>query len=506
MIKYCQQLTSFEMLKKYTIIGAGPSGLAAGLELSKHNGQVVIFDKNEVVGGLARTHRHKGYSFDVGPHRFYTKNSEVLALWKEILKDEFIEVDRLTRIYYKNRLFQYPIQFHDLLNTLTPWEITKISSSYLFASIFYRFRKPETFEDWIVKNFGRTLYEMFFKTYTEKVWGIPCDQIGAEWAAQRIKNLNFFEAARNALSKNRNKNNKVKSLVEKFYYPRHGAGQMHEVMAERIQKSGGKIHLKSRIKKINHHNFTRVDNIVVTDENNKPKTVPVDHLLSSMPITEFIDCLEPAPSKKIINASKALYYRDHITVNLVINRANLFKDNWIYVHSPEVKMARVANYNNFSKDMLANKNSSAISVEYFVFQKDQLWQMKDKDIIKLAIDELIKMNLLKKKEHVVSGFVIRETESYPTYYMGHQEHFDVIKNFVKKFENVELIGRGGQYKYNNMDHAVYSGLLAAKKMLGTSNLDPWAVNEDAEYLEEKRQEQKKNINVTVPLSHELAQS
>lgn len=474
------------MLKKYTIIGAGPAGLAAGLELTKHNGQVVIFDKNEVVGGLARTHRYKGYSFDVGPHRFYTKNSEVLNLWKEILKDEFIEVDRLTRIYYKNRLFQYPIQFHDLLKTLTPWEIAKISSSYLFASIFYRFRQPKTFEDWIIKNFGRTLYEMFFKTYTEKVWGIPCDQIGAEWAAQRIKNLNFLEAARNAISKKNNSDSKVKSLVEKFYYPRHGAGQMHEVMATLIQKGGDKIHLKSRIKKIKHHNFTRIDSIIVTNEDNKQKTVPVDHLLSSMPITEFIDCLEPAPKKKIIDSSRALYYRDHLTVNLIIKQANLFADNWIYVHSPEVQMARIANYNNFSKDMLADKNSSAISVEYFVFQKDALWQMKDNDIINLAVDELIKMNLLNKKEDVSSGFVIRETESYPTYYMGHQEHFDAIKKFVKKFKNVELIGRGGQYKYDNMDHAVFSGLLAARKIMGISSLDPWAVNEDAEYLEEKK--------------------
>ncbi len=469
------------------IIGAGPSGLGCAYELlaklHTKNNQITVWDKNSQVGGLARTYRFKGLYFDVGPHRFYTKNREVQKLWEHLLGTRFRKVSRLTRILYKNKLFFYPVQLKDALMKLGIKDSAVSLLSYVQAKIFLRRMKPKTFEDWITKNFGKKLFSIFFKTYTEKVWGISCKRIGEEWAAQRIKNLNFFEVLKTAIFGERAR--KAKSLVDTFYYPVHGAGSMYEKMSSVISKKGADIQLDSRIVSIRHDKKTIKE--LVIEKNNRRSVQKVDYVFASMPLTHFVEMLDPLPPKKILDASRKLFYRDHLTVNVTVNGQGLFPDNWIYVHAPEVKMARVANYNNFvRREKPGTRGTTALSVEYFVFQKDRLWKMKDNDLIALAKKELQQVGLVKKVD-IRDGFVVRETESYPTYYLGHREYFELLKSYVESFSNLQLIGRGGMFKYNNMDHAIYSGMLAARNYVsGTRTYDVWSINEDAEYLEEKR--------------------
>lgn len=467
------------------IIGAGPAGLGCAFEMTchkkiAHQNGVVILDKNKAVGGLARTYEYKGYRFDVGPHRFYTKNKEVLQIWRKFLKHDLIEVSRLTRMFYKDKLFYYPVRLRDVILKLGIFESLLTAVSFIKAKLFLCNLRPKTFEDWITKHFGQKLYQHFFKTYTEKVWGIPCKEIGSEWAAQRIKNLNFIEVVKTAIFGE--KARQSKSLIGKFYYPKKGSGSCYEKMADYVNKHSVRIDLQSQVTKIIH---TR-SKIISVEYTQKGQLfdLPVDYLFSSMPLRRFILSLDPIPSKIVIEAAKKLRYRDHITVNLIVKRASLFPDNWIYVHSPEVKMARITNYNNFSKEMIKDPRYSAISIEYFAFHEDDIWKMNDQDLISFAMEEMSRLKLTNEKD-LFDGFVIRETEAYPTYYLGHKPYFDILKNYAEQFTNLQLIGRGGMYRYNNMDHAIYSGLLAARNyLLGYKKYLVWNINEDAEYLEE----------------------
>lgn len=470
---------------KILIIGAGPAGLGCAYELVNQkvgDYEIIILEKNTQVGGLARTHVFKGYNFDVGPHRFFTKNIEVLDLWKKVLKTEFIEIDRLTSILYRNKLFSYPIQLKDVLLKLGFFESFLIIKSYIYAKVFLYKSTPITLEDWVVKNFGRKLFQMFFKTYNEKVWGIPCEKIGAEWAAQRIKNLSLSEVIKNAFLGD--KSRKAKSLVRKFYYPKKGAGQMYERMAAIVKLKNTHIINESEVIAV-HHSNQKITSISYK-KNGKVIKEKIDFLFSSMPLTGFVSALKVEPEKKVIHAGKKLYYRDHITVNLLVKNKDIFKENWIYVHSTEVLTARVSNYNSFEKKRGKNKEYAPIAVEYFVFENEPLWNMTDKDLIAFATKEMETVGLF-SEDMVKDGFIIREKDSYPTYYMGHKKYYDVLKNYVSTFVNLQLIGRGGMYKYNNMDHAIYSGMLAARNYLAGKQLyNVWLINEDAEYLEEKK--------------------
>jgi protoporphyrinogen oxidase len=464
------------------ILGTGPAGLGAAMELVKNGVKdIILIDKNKIVGGLSRTELFDGYRFDVGPHRFFTKNSEINALWKNTLGNDFIPVERLTRIYYKNKYFNYPIKAVDALMKMGMIESTHALLSFLSAQVFKKNREAQTFEDWITQKFGKKLYTTFFKTYTEKVWGIPCNQIGAEWAAQRIKGLDILQVIKSALQFTPSKN--IKTLVEQFDYPRKGAGQMYEAMAETVMNMGAEILLSSEVKSFNRTE-NKINSVLIKDENGREITIKAKSYFNSIPLTHFYQLLSPQENSKIKNAVEALYYREHITVNFIIDGADIFPDQWIYVHDPNVKMARLANYNNFSKEMVNGKNKTAVSVEYFVFKTDDIWTLSDNELKELAMDELSFVNLVDKKK-VEQGWVVRETESYPTYYLGYQDHYNILKERSDQFENVHPIGRGGLYKYNNQDHSTLSGILAARNYLKLdgSPYNIWNINIDAEYHE-----------------------
>lgn len=466
--------------KLNVVIGAGPAGLGAAYELSKSGIKSLVFDRNESVGGLARTFNYDGFYFDIGPHRFWTKNKEINNLWREILGSDFKKVKRLTRIYYNKFFFNYPIRPFNVLRGLGVFQVFLIGFSYLIGKIRFSGKDPINFEEWMIKNFGRRLYNIFFKTYTEKVWGIPCYQLGPEWANQRIKNLNLWQAAKNVFTKDKS----VKSLVEEFDYPTKGAGMLYKKIEEIIEARGTKVFLKTDIKKVFHENYKII--AVEILNGNKIEKVSLDYLFSSMPITSLIKMMDPQLPVGVLKAADKLFYRDHITVNLIINRSNIFPDQWIYIHDPNLKMARIANYTNFSSEIILS-GKTPISVEYFVFAQDDLWQASDGDLMRLATDELKQLEFIQNNNDILGGFVVREKDSYPTYYTGHQKQFEILKKYLLQFSNLQLIGRAGMYKYNNQDHALLTGILAARNFMGEKN-DIWAVNAEDEYLEVKKHE------------------
>lgn len=467
--------------KKIIIIGAGPAGLGAAYELVK-NGitDLLLIDRNSIVGGLSRTEVRDGARFDIGPHRFFTKNKEVNDLWHELLGRDFVPVDRLTRIYYKNKYFNYPIRLFDVLTKLGILESFHAFLSYLLAR-FSRKQPPVTFEDWVVQNFGAKLYETFFKTYTEKIWGISCKQIGAEWAAQRIRGLDIIQVLRKAILGG--KRNVVKTLVEQFDYPVHGAGQMYERMADVITSKGGELLLNATVKSF-RRDHNKIELVEVATAEGARQLFSAEFFFTSTPLPHFFRMLTPSPTEEILAAADSLYFREHITVNLLLRGRDFFPDQWIYVHSPNVEMARLANYNNFSKAMVDDPGKSAVSVEYFAFQHEELWRKSDEELIQLAVAELSASRLV--PEHSLEkGWVIRETECYPTYYLGYTAPYELLRAEMDEFENLIPIGRAGLYKYNNQDHSLYSGILAARNYMCYPErpYNIWNINIDAEYHE-----------------------
>jgi len=471
------------------IIGAGPAGLGAALELTE-NGvtDILIIDRNDIVGGLSRTKVYDGVRFDIGPHRFFTRSKEINKLWHNILGNDFISVDRLTRIYFKNNYFNYPIKAIDTLVKLGPIESLQAIISFAAAKVGTKVY-PENFEEWITLKFGRKLYETFFKIYTEKVWGIPCNQIDVEWAAQRIKGLDFIQIIKNAIFKNTNK--EIKTLVDQFDYPILGAGQMYEAMCDIVVSRGVKIKLGSKVLKFNSKD-NQIESIVIINSDGYKEKIYAKQYFSSIPLTHFYKKLSPPETNSIQKAVDKLYYREHITVNLIVNGSNtLFPDQWIYIHSPNVQTARIANYNNFSKAMVGLKDKTALSIEYFVFQQDDLWNETDDTIKALAIDELNYLGLV-KKEVVEQSWIVRETESYPVYYMGFQKPYNLVKSRLNQFLNLFPIGRGGLYKYNNQDHSTMSGILAARNYLKPHgpHFNLWNINMEAKYHENGERDNK----------------
>ena len=462
------------------IIGAGPAGLGAALELTKHNvTNILIIDKNKSVGGLSRTDVYDGVRFDIGPHRFFTKNKEVDKIWHETLGKDFRPVSRLTTIFYKNKYFNYPIRPIDIFK-LGPIELLHAVLSF-GASQIGKKNEAVSFEDWVVQKFGRKLYETFFKTYTEKVWGIPCSRIKAEWAAQRIKGLDALEVIKKILAGA--KNTKIKTLVEEFDYPILGAGQMYEAICDRVISRGASLMLNTKVERFNRKDSS-IESIDIVGLAGNKVTVAAHQFFSCIPLPHFFNALNPPVVGLDTNYINKVRYRDHITVNVLVDGKKLFPDQWIYVHSPNLQMARLVNYNNFSKAMVAGKDKSALSVEYFVFKDETLWNESDEFLGNLAISELNAMGLIEKGRAKWVA-VVRESEAYPSYHMGFEEPYQLLRREIGQFTNLYSIGRGGMYKYNNQDHSILSGMLAVRnylKLPGTPYV-LWDINVDDEYQE-----------------------
>jgi protoporphyrinogen oxidase len=487
--------------KRVIIIGGGPAGLTAAYELCKANVASVVLEKGLTVGGLSRTASYKGYLFDIGGHRFFTKVKAVDDLWREVLPDgDFLRRKRLSRIYYNDRFVHYPLRFSSTLFRIGIGNGLLILLSYLRAQVFPA-KQEKTFEQWVTNRFGSRFYQLFFKTYTEKVWGIPCEEITADWAAQRIKDLSLVATVRNLLFKQRaeDKGALIKTLIEEFDYPRRGPGQMWERMAGLVAEHDGEVRLSTQVESIGW-SAGKVERVVVSS-NGERESLVGSHLISSMPIRELVRRLSPPAPPEVQTAAEKLKYRDFITVVLIVNRRDIFPDNWIYIHDPGVKMGRIQNFKNWSPQMVADPAKTCLGLEYFCFEGDPLWVMSDAELIEMGKLEVEQVGLVKASD-VEDGTVIRVPKAYPVYDHTYKDALAVIRGFLDRLENLQLVGRNGMHKYNNQDHSMLTAMLAVKNILG-ANYDLWAVNTEQEHLEEigeeAQQQQYRLLASTQPL-------
>ncbi len=465
------------------IIGGGPGGLTPAYLLAKKGVRVTVLEATNVLGGISQTAQYKGYRFDIGGHRFFTKIKPVEDLWHEILGDEFISVPRLSRIHYDGKFFDYPLKAGNALSGLGLWRAIQIVTSYMYAHL-----RPSTVEDnleqWVTNRFGRRLYEIFFKTYTEKVWGIPCTEIRAEWAAQRIQNLSLAKAILSAASLNR-RSTTIKSLINEFQYPRLGPGQMWETCAGRVEEMGGRVLLRHRVETLE----VKAGRVVAVHAETPDGRVRIegDHFISTMPIRNLVNALEPAVPAGVQSAANGLRYRDFLQVALILDREDLFPDNWIYIHTPGVKVGRIQNFNNWSRAMVPEPGRTCLGMEYFCFEGDGLWNSPDAELIELARSELEKLDLASGAK-VLDGAVVRMPKAYPVYDAVYRDHLDDVRAWLDPIPNLHLVGRNGLHKYNNQDHSMLTAMMAVWNMEGASH-DVWAVNTDFEYHEEQRLEE-----------------
>ena len=469
-------------------MGAGPAGLTAAYELLKHDVPVTILEKDaDQVGGLARTVEHRGYRFDIGGHRFFSKNQEVEDLWTEILGEEMLNRGRLSRIYYRGRYFAYPLKAFNALWSLGPIETVRCLASYARARL-QPIKNPRTFEDWVRNQFGWRLFSIFFKTYTEKVWGISTTELSADWAAQRIKSLDMWLVIRNALLPRRRPTNRgevVTTLIDKFRYPRLGPGQMWERVAEISRERGSPVLFGRSIERIKHEGGHVRSVVSCTDTGQLEEHGGTD-FVSSIPIRELINRLEPPAPEPVRSAADKLSYRDFISVALMIDRADVFPDNWIYIHDPSVRVGRIQNFKNWSPDMVPDQSKTCLGLEYFCFEGDGLWTSDDGALVEQAGKELAQLGIC-SPELIFDGVVVRQQKAYPVYDDAYQSNVDVVRSYLQsQLPNLHLVGRNGMHKYNNQDHSMMTALLVARNIATGSAFDPWNVNADAVYHEDIR--------------------
>ncbi len=464
------------------IIGAGPAGLTAAHELTKGGRRVAVVEQDpDYVGGIARTVCYKGFRFDIGGHRFFSKNADIEKLWTEILGDRMLVRERLSRIYYRGRYFKYPLEVRNVLENLGAAESMACVMSYAAARLKPR-GEIRSFEQWVTNAFGRRLYETFFRSYTEKVWGIPCSQISADWAAQRIKDLSMLALIKRALPfGSRNGGAVIKTLIDQFRYPAHGPGEMWQTLRDRIVAHGAAVHMGESVVSINRDEdgVTSVTTATAAGR----RTHRGSHFISTMPIRGLIGALDPAAPPEVAEAARNLKYRDFLTVALIIDQAELFPDQWIYIHEPNVKVGRIQNFKNWSPAMVPDPRYTVLGLEYFCFDSDSMWNAPDSELVAIGARELAQLGLCDAAK-VVDGTVVRQRAAYPVYDAEYKQSVEVIRDFiVRELPNLQLAGRNGMHKYDNQDHAMMTGLMAAWNIMGAS-YDLWRVNSDAIYLEE----------------------
>jgi protoporphyrinogen oxidase len=475
-----------EMERKQSVIivGAGPAGLTAALELVQAGCDVTVLERDsEYVGGLARTMRYKEHRFDIGAHRFFTKNTEIAQWWRQRLPNDFIRLKRLTRILYRRRFFDYPLKLGNVLDGLGILESLLCLASYLRRQAT-PIRPEKSFEDWVVNRFGNRLYRMFFKTYTEKVWGMPCNTISPDWASQRIKGLTLWKAVVAAIPLNvfgsKIDAPVIKTLIDEFDYPRFGAGSMWEKTRDEACNMGARVVMGRSVIKLEHEGDLIKSLQSITPSGQVERWV-ADEFIVSMPLQQCVLSCNPPLMEETNDAASRLKYRDFLLVVLIVNRGNIFPDNWIYVHDPDVRVGRIENFNNWTPELHANPEVTCLELEYFCSKTDEFWQLGDSAIMEIAKRELEHLGLAKAVE-VVDGCVVRVEKAYPVYDDNYRANVDTIRDALTVFKNLQVVGRNGMHRYNNQDHSMLTGKLAAQNVTGSSH-DLWSVNTEADYHE-----------------------
>jgi protoporphyrinogen oxidase len=482
---------------KAVIAGAGPAGLTAAYELSKQKAPVMVLEGDpEYVGGISRTVNYKGFRFDIGGHRFFSKSREVEDLWTEIAGPDMLNRPRSSRIYYRGQFYTYPLKPFEALSKLGLFESARCMMSFAKARL-HPTPNPRTFQDWVVNQFGERLFQIFFKTYTEKVWGMKCTEISADWAAQRIKGLSLGSAIKHALlpqRKPKDRTQVVKTLIDTFRYPRLGPGMMWEACTAKVRRLGGQVLLGRKVVGCRFDASRNIWTVTARDANGHTEEFLGENVISSMPIRELVAQIEPGVPNSIIpsnvvpddvkHAAQSLRYRDFLTVGLIVHDPGRFNDNWIYIHDPSVQVGRVQNYKSWSPEMVPDPAFCSYGLEYFCFEGDGLWTAPDEQLLALAKKEIQQIGLA-NAANIVDGVVIRQKKAYPVYDDAYQQHVDTVRAALEKqFPTLHLVGRNGMHKYNNQDHAMMTAMLTAKNILaGRRQYDVWAVNQDAEYHE-----------------------
>jgi len=469
------------------IIGAGPAGLTAAYLLSKNNVDVTVVEADPTyVGGISRTATYKGFHFDIGGHRFFSKSKAVEDFWTEILPNDMLVRPRSSRIFYAGKFFTYPLKPFEALIKLGIFKSILCVLSWLKARLF-PIRDPRNFEDWVSNQFGKRLFNIFFKSYTEKVWGMSCKEISADWAAQRIKGLSLGSAIKNAILPQRYNGDRtkvIKTLINSFRYPRRGPGMMWEVCAEKTKAMGGDVKMGCKVIGCVYDKTSSTWNLQLRDRHDKVQTLQAEHVISSAPMRELVRGISPAVSVMAKHAADSLKYRDFLTVMLILKERHMFDDNWIYIHDPSVKVGRIQNFRSWSPEMVPDLDKACYGLEYFCFEHDGLWDSKDEELIELAKRELIKIGLTLEGD-VVDGCVVRQKKAYPVYDDDYARHVATIREELDaRYPNLHLVGRNGMHKYNNQDHAMMTAMLCVENILADTKLyDLWEVNQDAEYHE-----------------------
>jgi len=459
------------------VLGAGPAGLTAAYTLARRGRPAEVFEADGVVGGIAKTVEFQGYRFDLGGHRFFTKLKPVERMWEEMLGDELLTRPRLSRIYYQGKFLAYPLVAKDVVARLGVVESTLCALSYLWSRARPK-PPPTSFEDWVTMHFGRRLYEAFFRSYTEKMWGIPGSEVKAVWAAQRIKNFSLSKAILSMVGLRRTH---VTTLLEEFRYPRLGPGQMWEAFRRRVEEAGVPVRLNQRCTSIRHDGAGRVKSIVL-GTNGDSTELSVDAVLSSIPLVDLVLSLDPLPPQKVVTAAARLRYRDLCLVALIIDDETPFPDNWIYLHDPGTRAGRVQNFGAWSESMV-RPGTTCLGVEYFCFEGDEIWELPGQEAVALAKRELGRIGLI-DPARVVDGVKVRVPRAYPMYDSNYQESLPVVREYLRGFENLRTFGRNGLHRYNNQDHSMWTAILATLDLLDGGGHDVWSVNTDAEYHEE----------------------
>jgi protoporphyrinogen oxidase len=456
------------------VLGGGPAGLTAGYLLGQAGRHAIVLEAEDQVGGIAKTVERDGYRFDLGGHRFFTKAVEVDTLWHEILGEEFLLRPRMSRIFWNGRFLDYPLRGPDVIKKLGPVELVRVTASYLKAALLPK-RREESLEDWVINRFGKRLFQLFFKSYTEKVWGTPTSEIRAEWAAQRIKGLSFVSAARAAFFGN--KGNEVKSLISEFKYPRFGPGQMWEAMTDAIEAQGNEVLLETRVDGL------RIEGSRVVEVTAGGRTfAEPEAVVSSLPLREIVLMAQPEPPREVVEAALGLRYRDFLSVALVVDGEDLFPDNWIYIHEPGVRVGRIQNFRSWSPWMVPDPSKACVGMEYFCFAGDDLWTMADDDLVELAAAELDALGLAARSK-VERGYPMRVPKAYPIYDEDYAERVRTIRTWLDGIENLQQVGRNGLHRYNNSDHSMLTAMRAVDNLLAGAHHDIWEVNAESVYHE-----------------------
>jgi UDP-galactopyranose mutase len=462
------------------VIGAGPAGLTAAYQFHKSGIASTVLEADDVVGGISRTASRDGWRFDIGGHRFFTKVKPVEELWHEFLPDEdFLLRPRKSRIYYNGKFYDYPLKATNALGNLGLLEAFRCVGSYAWA----RVRPPkdqDNYEGWLVARFGWRLYRTFFKTYTEKVWGMPVSEMPADWAAQRIKNLSLMNAIVNAVMPKRNQKD-ITSLIEEFQYPKYGPGMMWERCRDLVEAQGTKVLMRTKATRIRHADGKAVA-VVATSADGSTTEYPCTHVISTMPIPLLLKAMDPPVPAHVRAAADGLKFRDFLTVALVVPESDGFPDNWIYIHDPDVDVGRIQNFGSWSP-FLVKDGRTCLGLEFFVNEGDRLWSAKDEDLVAQGTRELAALGLA-QPEDVQAGYVVRMPKAYPVYDSDYKQNVDILRAWLAEHaSNVYPVGRNGMHKYNNQDHSMYTAMLSVENILGASH-DIWSVNVEEEYHEE----------------------